>query len=261
MTHSFPRDAGVCCLTLARITPRQGPLEHREGWMSQGFLSYSAAGIALGEALLPLVPERDTIVLALARRGVVTGREVARVLAAPLDVLVVRLVSVPAVPELIMGAVARGVRLPDQDVIRRAGVTPLQFEEAVATEADKGERLESQYRGGRPALELRDRTVVLVDDGIATGWTMRAALAAVRTRRPRRLIVAAPVAARPACNTLRAQVDHLVCLATPDPFYAIGNWYNEFPQVTDAEVQDLIEQAQTPAGAELAGAALATLEP
>ena len=212
--------------------------------MSGGFVDRAASGIALGEALLQLVPERTAIVLALPRGGVVTGYEVARVLGVPLDVVIVRKLGTPAMPELALGAIARGVRVLNDEVIQQTGVTPDQIEAVAQAESVEVKRREALYRGGRPAPELEGKTVVLVDDGLATGSTMKAAVRAVRAHRPARLIVAVPVAPRETCERLRAEVDELVCLATPEPFLAIGVWYNEFPQVSDAAVQDLMERAE-----------------
>jgi putative phosphoribosyl transferase len=162
----------------------------------------------------------------------------------PLDVVIVRKLGTPGMSELAMGAIARGVRVLDDDVIQHARVTPAQIEAATRTETSEVERREALYRGGRPPLALEDMTVILVDDGLATGSTMKAAVRAVRAHRPRRLIAAVPLAPRETCERLRSEVDELVCLATPEPFLAIGTWYNEFPQVSDAEVQDLMERAE-----------------
>jgi putative phosphoribosyl transferase len=212
--------------------------------MSGGFVNRAAGGVALGEALLPLVPERTAVVLALPRGGVVTGCEVARMLGAPLDVVIVRKLGTPGMPELAMGAIARGVRVLNDSVIEQAGVTPGEIDAVVEAETREVERREALYRAGRPTLELEGKTVVLVDDGLATGSTMLAAVRAVRAHRPQRLIVAVPVAPRETCERLRSEVDELVCLAMPEPFIAIGTWYDEFTQVSDAEVQDLMELAE-----------------
>jgi predicted phosphoribosyltransferase len=221
--------------------------------MSGGFIDRAAAGVALGNALLPFVPERPAIVLALPRGGVVTGYEVAHVLGVPLDVVIVRKLGTPGVPELAMGAIARGVRVLNDQVIEDAGITPEQIEEVTQKELREVERRERLYRGGRPEPELEGKTVILVDDGLATGSTMQAAVQAVRAERPDRLIVAVPVAPSEICELLRPEVDELVCLATPEPFLAIGLWYNQFPQVSDAEVQDLMEEATLTGQAASAG--------
>jgi predicted phosphoribosyltransferase len=212
--------------------------------MSEGFLTRASAGVALAETLRARVTEKDVLVLAVPRGGVVTGYEVARELGAQLDVLIVRKLGVPGMPELAMGAIARGVRVLNDEVIAETGVTPDQIEAVAQLEAREVERREAAYRSGRPAPDLKNKTVILVDDGLATGSTMLAAVRAVRSHTPRRLIIAIPVAPRDTCEKLRPEVDELICLARPEPFGSIGVWYNAFPQVSDDEVQDLLERAQ-----------------
>jgi putative phosphoribosyl transferase len=220
---------------------------YKERSMSKGFIDRAHAGVALGEVLRERVPETEAIVLALPRGGVVTGFEIAQALGLPLDVLIVRKLGVPGVPELAMGAVARGVRVLNEEVIEDAHITPDQIEEVAKAELAEVERREAAYRRGRPAPELANKTVILVDDGIATGSTMLAAIRAVRAHHPQRLVVAVPVAPHDTCERLRAEVDELICLAMPEPFFAISMWYEVFPQISDAEVKDMLERAQ-PAG-------------
>ena len=187
---------------------------------------------------------KDPIVLALPRGGVPVGFEVARALAAPLDVVVVRKLGVPWQPELAMGAIASGgVRILDEKLIREEGIPPEEIERATVKEAQEVERRERLYRGNRPALALRNRPVILVDDGLATGSTMLAAVKCVKSLQPSAVIIAVPVASRQACVLTRDEADDCVCLATPAPFIAVGEWYQDFHQTSDAEVRELLQQA------------------
>ena len=186
----------------------------------------------------------DVIVLALPRGGVPVGYEVARALGAPLDVFVVRKLGVPGHEELGMGAIASGgVRLLNEDVVATARVSPAAIEAVAAREAAEILRRERAYRGDRPPADLHGRTIILVDDGLATGASMRAAVAAVRRQGPSRVVVAVPAAAPDTCALLRAVVDELVCLMTPEPFEAVGLWYEDFSQTDDEEVRHLLERA------------------
>ena len=188
---------------------------------------------------------RDTIVLALPRGGVAVGYEVARALGAPLDVFVVCKLGLPGHPELAMGAIASG----DVVVLNQELVEYLELpEEAIDSilEAERRElaRRESVYREGAPPPDLRGRTVILVDDGLATGSTMLAAISALRKRGPTRVVVAVPVAAPEACDAMAAAADDVVCAATPEPFRAVSFWYDDFSQVTDDEVRALLRAAR-----------------
>lgn len=204
----------------------------------------SDAGRALAEALRGLEDESDVVVLALPRGGVPIGYEVAQALGAPLDVFVVRKLGVPGHEELAMGAIASGgARVLNTEVVELAHVSPATIEAATHRELRELERREHAYRGDRPPLELRDRTVVIVDDGLATGSTMRAAVLALRALQPRRIIVAVPVAARETCDMLLPEVDDVVCAWTPEPFHAVGLWYEDFEQTTDDEVRELLARA------------------
>jgi predicted phosphoribosyltransferase len=185
----------------------------------------------------------DVVVVGLPRGGVEIGSHVARALGAPLDVLIVRKLGVPWQPELAMGAIASdGVLLLNQDVVDAAGVSAEEIEEIAATEGRELERRESAYRSGRPAADVRGKTVVLVDDGVATGATMRAAVAAIRKREPARIVVAVPVGSAETIRLLKLNADEVVCPLVPSFFMAIGRWYEEFPQLSDNDVQRLLEE-------------------
>ncbi len=207
------------------------------------FHDRSDAGRRLAARLLSYASLRP-LVLALPRGGVQVGYEVARAIGAPLDVLVVRKLGVPGHAELAMGAIASGgTRVLNEEILELLHV-PARIVELVATmEAREVERRERLYRDGGPALELRGRVVLLVDDGLATGATMRAAIRAARRQGARRVIVAVPVAAREACAELRAEADEVVCSATPEPFVAVGLWYEDFSPASDEEVQGFLERA------------------
>jgi predicted phosphoribosyltransferase len=185
----------------------------------------------------------DVRVLALPRGGVPVGFEVARALAALLDVFVVRKLGVPGHEELALGAIATGgMRVVNEDIVRLLGIPEAVVDRVASQELQELERRESLYRGGRPALDVRGRCV-LVDDGLATGATMRAAVQALRLRQPARVVVAVPVAPRSTCEELRQVADVVVCAATPEPFRSVGQWYEEFDQTTDEEVRQLLARA------------------
>lgn len=202
------------------------------------------AGRFLAGLLSGYAGRDDVIVLALPRGGVPVAYEVAKALGAPLDVLVVRKLGVPGHEELAMGAIASGGLLVlDEDLVRRLGIGRAEIERTVSAELRELERREAAYREGREAPELEGKTVILVDDGLATGSTMRAAALAVRQARPARIVVAVPVAAAETCDEFRAVVDEIVCGLTPRPFQAVGLWYDDFSQTSDEEVRGLLEQA------------------
>ena len=204
----------------------------------------SDAGRRLAEHLEPYADRGDVLVLALPRGGVPVAYEVARALGAPLDVFVVRKLGLPMHPELAMGAIASGgIRVLDREIVRRFGVTEAQLAAVTAAEERELARRERQYRDDRPFPDVRGRTVLLVDDGLATGASMSAAAAAIRTREPGRVVVAVPVAAAETCEAFRAVVDDVVCAATPEPFHAVGLWYADFSQTSDEEVHDLLARA------------------
>lgn len=203
------------------------------------------AGGLLGEELARRYGKReDVIVLALPRGGVPVGYHVAQALNAPLDVFIVRKLGVPGHEELAMGAIASGgVRVMNDDVLRHVAVPRHTIEEVAAREQREIVRREKSYRGDSPPLDVRGKTVVIVDDGLATGSTMRAAVRALRKLDPRAIVVAVPVAAPSTCEELRAEADDIVCLFTPEPFQAVGLWYEDFSQTTDSEVHNLLGRA------------------
>lgn len=181
-------------------------------------------------------------VLALPRGGVPVAFEIASALQAPMDVFVVRKLGVPGEEELAMGAITTGgVRVLNQRVVEAFGITESQMEAVVAQEEPELERRERLYRGGRPAPLISGRTVILVDDGIATGATMRAALSALRKQQPARLLVAVPVAPLSTYRELQAEGEEVVCIRATEPFDAIGSWYEDFTQTSDEEVRALLE--------------------
>jgi predicted phosphoribosyltransferase len=202
------------------------------------------AGRRLAERLSAYANRPDVLVLALPRGGVPVAFEVARALDAPLDVFVVRKLGVPGHEELAMGAVASGgIRVLNEPLLRQLDIPAHVVDSAAAREEAEIERRERLYRAGRPFPALEGRTVILVDDGLATGATMHAAVAALRARHPARLVVAVPVASPETCEELGRSVDDIVCAVTPEPFFAVGVWYENFDQTSDHEVRELLRQA------------------
>jgi predicted phosphoribosyltransferase len=190
---------------------------------------------------MPYANRADVVVLALPRGGVPVAFEVAEALNAPLDVFLVRKLGVPGQEELAIGAIAAGgVRVLNTEVVCLLHIPDEVIEAVAAREQRELDQQVQHYRDGRPALDVRGRTVILVDDGLATGATMRAALQALRQQQPAHLVIAVPVAASSTCEALRAAGEEVVCAATPEPFYAVGLWYEEFSQTGDAEVRDLL---------------------
>ena len=188
-----------------------------------------------------LAGESGVVVLALPRGGVPVAFEVARALGAPLDVLLVRKLGVPQQPELAMGAIAAGgVRVLHQAVVDALGITPDVIDAVAAREGAELARRERAYRSGRPPPAVAGRTVVVVDDGLATGSTMRAAVAALRALQAGRVVVAVPVGARETCRQLAGEADEVVCVEAPDHFQAVGQWYDDFSPTTDEEIRDLL---------------------
>lgn len=207
------------------------------------FTDRAEAGQRLGDALQDLVADEPTLVLGLPRGGVTVAAAVAHTLGAPLDVLVVRKIGVPGHRELAMGALARDTVVRNQDVIDSLGIDGATFERSVEAERTVATTRERDYRGVRAAVPLDGRAVVVVDDGLATGATARAAVQALRHRdqdRPRRVVLAVPVAPADSLAHLTALVDDVVCLQTPEPFYAVGEWYRDFDQVSDDEVRAVL---------------------
>lgn len=203
------------------------------------------AGRVLAKLLASHAANPGLLVLGLPRGGVPVAFEVARALHAPLDVMVVRKLGAPDQEELAMGAIACGeVRVLDQALLAELQVTDAQLNTAIALARDELARRERLYRGHRPPLDVRGHTVILVDDGLATGCTMRAAARAVRHLAPARLLIAVPVASQNTCEALRAEADDIVCAAMPSPFRAVGLWYDNFEQTTDDEVLGLLKRSQ-----------------
>ncbi|HTH24666.1 MAG TPA: phosphoribosyltransferase [Vicinamibacterales bacterium] len=208
---------------------------------TQPFADRAEAGELLAERLTAYRDRDDVVVLALPRGGVPVAREVARALGVRLDVYVVRKLGVPGHEELAMGAIATGgVRLLNHDVIDALGIPMNVIDAVAAREQQELARREQTYRGGRGPIALTNKTVILVDDGLATGATMRAAVMAARQQQPARVIVAVPVGAVSTCADLAAEADDVVCVRTPDPFVAVGLWYRDFTPTTDHEVRSLL---------------------
>jgi putative phosphoribosyl transferase len=202
------------------------------------------AGRALGVALKAYQGRNDLLVLALPRGGVPVASQIAAALNAPLDLLVVRKLGTPGHEELAMGAIASGgVRVLNRDVVRARDIGDRVIENAVARELREVERRETAYRGERVRPAVEGKCVIVVDDGLATGATMRAAVAALRLQKPSRIVVAVPVAPVETVTLLEREADEVVCLETPEPFWAIGQWYGDFPQVSDDEVRELLTAA------------------
>src|SRR2546421_1153509 len=205
------------------------------------FRDRTDAGRQLSARLTRYANRNDVLVLALPRGGMPVAYEVAKELKAPLDVFLVRKLGVPGYEELAMGAIASGgVRVVNEDVVQHLGIAPEVIDAVAAREQGELERRERAYRDERPAPDVRGRTVILVDDGLATGSTMRAAALALRQKGPARVVVAVPVASREACEEFRGEVDDVVCAATPEPFMGVGRWYEDFSQTTDEEVRSLL---------------------
>ena len=208
------------------------------------FRDRTDAGRRLAERLQGYANRTDVTVLALPRGGVPVGYEVARALGAPLDVFLVRKLGFPGQEEFAIGAIASGgVRVLNTNLLRRHHVPDHAVEEIAARELAELQRREEAYRGSTAPPNLRGRTVILVDDGLATGSTMRAAAMALRRWDPARIVVAVPVGAHDSCEEFGGVVDEVVCAEKPEPFQAVGQWYEEFPQTTDAEVRELLERA------------------
>jgi len=215
---------------MAQHTPVRLPLKDR-----------MQAGSLLAQALRHYAGRSDTLVLALPRGGVPVAFEIVRAIEAPLDLMLVRKLGTPGQEELAMGAIAPGgVRLLNAEIVTQLGISEREIEEVAARERLELERRQRAYRGDRPEPEVHGRCVILVDDGLATGATMRTAIKALRQRHPARIVVAVPVAPLETIDILRGEADEVICLATPAPFWAIGGWYEHFPQTSDAEVKSLL---------------------
>jgi putative phosphoribosyl transferase len=212
--------------------------------MTHRFRDRADAGRRLAAVLQHYAGRPDVLVLALPRGGVPVAYEVARALGAPLDIFVVRKLGVPGQPELAMGAIATGgVRVLNRDVVEALGIPPQILDAVAQREQTELERREREYRGARPAPDVQGKVVILVDDGLATGATMRAAAMALKSEQPARVVVAVPTAAREACDDFRADVDEVVCAQTPPMFGAVGMWYDDFRETSDEDVRDLLNRA------------------
>jgi putative phosphoribosyl transferase len=208
------------------------------------FKDRTVAGQVLAKKLADYAHRSNVLVLALPRGGVPVGFEVARALNAPLDVLVVRKLGVPDNEELAMGAIASGgVRILNQSIVNDIQISDEVIARVAVQEERELERRESMYRGDRPFPNLTGQTVILVDDGLATGATMWAAIIAVRQQQPKEIVIAVPVAAPETCEEMQSKVEKIVCAHTPSPFYSVGMWYEKFPQTTDDEVRELLNKA------------------
>jgi putative phosphoribosyl transferase len=213
--------------------------------MPSRFTDRADAGRRLATALSAYAGRADVIVLALPRGGVPVAFEVARALNVPLDVFIVRKLGVPGHEEFAMGAIASGgARLVDEAIVRQLGISDREIQAVAEAEQRELERRERQYRGDRPLPDVAGRTAILVDDGLATGASMRVAVAALREEHPARIVVAVPIAPPETCDVLRREADDVVCAVTPEPFYAVGIWYADFTQTTDEEVHELLERAR-----------------
>jgi predicted phosphoribosyltransferase len=199
------------------------------------------AGRMLASLLTAYANRPDAIVLGLPRGGVAVAYEVARALHLPLDVFIVRKLGVPGQDELAMGAIASGgVRVLNHAVINALGLGQAEIDQVIRREEQELRRREQQFRGERPPLQLKGKTVIVVDDGLATGATMWAAIAAIRQRGPAKIVMAVPVAAPAECEAFRQIADEVVCAVTAEPLHAVGLWYEDFPQLTDEEVRTLL---------------------
>jgi putative phosphoribosyl transferase len=216
------------------------------------FSNRREAGRVLAETLLHYAGRDDVIVLALPRGGVPVGYEVARALKAPLDVFVVRKLGVPGHEELAMGAIAHGgARVLNDEVVKGLALSRNVIDAVAAREEKELLRRERLYRSGRPPLEVNGQAVILVDDGLATGSTMRAAIKALRQSRATRIVAAVPVGSPDTCGEIQADADEVVCAVTPQPFFGVGYWYEDFSQTSDEEVRTLLaNSALRPAAAE-----------
>ena len=206
------------------------------------------AGRQLAQKLAAYADRPDVLVLALPRGGVPVAYEVAKALNAPLDVFLVRKLGVPGHEELAMGAVATGgVRVLNEHVVRALGIPEYVIDAVAAWEEQELARRERLYRGNLPAPDVRGRTSILVDDGLATGSTMQAAVKALRKQQPAQIVVAVPTASPEACGALKLEADEVICAVTPQPFYSVGLWYEDFSQTTDEEVRELLARSRAPA--------------
>ncbi len=209
------------------------------------FRDRSDAGRQLAEKLKSYAYRSDVLLLALPRGGVVVAFEVSQMLGIPMDVFLVRKVGVPGHEELAMGAItANGTRVINYDVLESLGITQDEFDAAARREYSELERRKKIYRGDQPELEVAGKTVIVIDDGLATGASMRVAVVSLRKNHPLRIVVAVPTGATETCNELKELADEVICLYEPSPFYGVGMWYQDFSQISDDEVSGLLRAAQ-----------------
>ena len=202
------------------------------------------AGRILALKLSTYAKRQNTLIVALPRGGVPVAYEVALILNVPMDICIVRKLGLPGREELAIGAIASGgIRILNSDIIRMLSIPEEVINFVARRELQELQRRERLYRGNRPPPEVRDRTIILIDDGLATGASMRAAVAGVRAQHPARIVVAVPAAAAETCDAFRSAVEDVVCAITPEPFYGVGRWYEDFSQVTAEEVRTLLEEA------------------
>jgi putative phosphoribosyl transferase len=210
------------------------------------FSDRTDAGRYLATKLVAYQGRADLLVLALPRGGVPVGFEVALALHAPLDVFIVRKLGVPGHEELAIGAISSGgAKVLDEYLIRELGITDEELSRVIAREERELERRELEYRGNKPPVSVKGHTVILVDDGLATGYTMRAAVAALKLEGAAQTVVGVPVAPLETCDSFRSEVDEIVCATTPEPFLAVGLWYRDFSQTTDEDVRELLARANS----------------
>jgi len=225
------------------------PGSPQRGRRTMLFRDRSDAGRQLASKLMRYANRDDVVVLALPRGGVPVGYEVAQALHAPLDVFVVRKLGVPGHEELAMGAIASGgVRILNESVLSQLPISEEEIEKASARADEELRRRELAYRDGRPPLDLEGKIVILVDDGLATGSTMRAAVEALRRTKPGWIVVAVPVGASESCGEFKQVADDAICTTTPEPFYAVGLWYDDFTQTSDEEVRQLLARGAMASG-------------
>lgn len=211
--------------------------------MMERFLDRHQAGRELAQKLAKFVGRPDIIVLALPRGGVPVAYEIALALKAPMDIFLVRKLGLPGSEELAIGAIASGgIQILNEDIVQALGIDATTIRSVLERELQELRRREGIYRGSRPAPDVKNHTVIVVDDGLATGASMRAAVMGLRTQSPARIVVAVPAAASQAIELLRSEVDEVVSVISPDPFEGVGKWYDDFSQTTDEEVRLLLEK-------------------
>ncbi len=203
------------------------------------------AGQQLAQELTQYKNQEDLVVLGLPRGGVPVAYEVAEALNCPLDVFIVRKLGVPGQPELAMGAIASGdVQVLNENVVNRAGVSEQQIKKIAQKVKEELEKREEAYRGARPDINLKDKIVLLIDDGLATGASMRAAVSALKEHEPQKIVVAVPTAPKDTCGEFESMVDEVICLRNPSPFWGVGGSYQNFSQTSNEEVRELLNQAE-----------------